>query len=143
MQRFSNLWAFLAGFIFSMGLLLSQMVNPQKVQNFLDILGEWDPSLLLVMSAALAVYLLGYFLIKPKMEKPWCESAFNLPLNKQLDKQLFVGASLFGIGWGVTGLCPGPALANLAGGELKLLVFVVVMALSMVIFDKIKPVKTS
>lgn len=136
-MKASNFTAFCSGLVFSLGLLLSQMVNPQKVLNFLDFFGNWDPSLLLVMAAALVVYWLAFFLIKPKMSKPVFASDFQLPNKSTLDKSLLSGAVLFGLGWGITGLCPGPALANVPGGEPKLLVFVVLMAVTMWGFDKI------
>lgn len=138
MTKVSNLMAFLSGLTFSIGLLLSQMVNPLKVQNFLDFFGSWDPSLLLVMVAALTVYWAGYFMVKPRLSKPWCEPGFNLPVQQQPDKSLLWGAVLFGAGWGITGLCPGPALANIPGGEPRLLVFVTVMVVSMKVFDTLR-----
>lgn len=136
-MKASNLTAFCAGLVFSLGLLLSQMVDPEKVLNFLDFFGNWDPSLLLVMGAALMVYWLGFFLIKPKMSKPLFTTDFQLPGKSNLDKPLLTGAVLFGLGWGITGLCPGPALANIPGGEPKLLVFVTLMAATIWGFDKI------
>lgn len=131
----TNLSALVSGAIFSGGLLVSQMVNPEKVLNFLDFFGQWDPSLLLVMFAALSVYWIAYFIIKPKITNPINSPSFDLPSQRAIDLPLFSGAVLFGLGWGLTGLCPGPALANIPGGEPKLLVFVLFMALSMKAFE--------
>lgn len=134
-MKLNHLFAFLSGLIFSIGLSVSQMVNPDKVLNFLDIFGQWDASLLLVMGSALVVYWIGYFLIKPKLASPIAEEHYHLPTHSVIDKPLVFGALLFGLGWGLTGLCPGPAVANIAGGEPKILVFLVVMLLSMKVYD--------
>lgn len=141
MMNSTNLSALVSGAIFSAGLLVSQMVNPEKVLNFLDFFGQWDPSLLLVMCAALSVYWIAYFMIKPKMTSPVNSSSFDLPNQQAIDLPLFTGAVLFGLGWGLTGLCPGPALANIPGGEPKLLAFVVVLLLSMKTYDWVSSLK--
>lgn len=137
----TNWLAFISGGIFSIGLMVSQMVNPDKVLNFLRIsdMTLWDPSLMLVMAAALCVYWLGYFILKPAFalqQAPKFAQHYDLPAQADwrssiLDKKLIGGAILFGLGWGLTGLCPGPTLANLAGGELPILFFLTAMVAGM------------
>ncbi|MBU2712681.1 YeeE/YedE family protein [Zooshikella harenae] len=123
--------ALCCGILFGIGLSVAQMVNPQKVLNFLDISGDWDPSLALVMVGALFVYALGYLLwVKPN-NKPLLEEHFFLPTKKTIDKSLVVGSIIFGIGWGLSGICPGPALANLSGGDLKIVAFIGAMLVGM------------
>lgn len=131
----SHLVAFLSGLIFSIGLSVSQMVNPDKVLSFLDIFGHWDPSLLLVMGSALVIYWLGYILLKPNFSAPVADTQYHLPASTLVDKPLLFGALLFGLGWGLTGLCPGPMVANIAGGEIKIIGFLAVMLVSMKVFD--------
>ena len=104
--------ALVSGFIFGIGLMVSQMTNPDKVLNFLDVTGQWDPSLLLVLGGAVVTTTLFYrriFLIKT----PLLETRFYLPETTVIDRALILGALLFGIGWGLIGYCPGPAIASL------------------------------
>jgi hypothetical protein len=103
---------FLIGLMFGLGLILAGMVDPAKVQNFLDIAGSWDPSLAFVMAGAIAVTSSGYWLVR-RLRAPLLESAFQFPTRHDIDAQLVVGAVLFGVGWGLGGLCPGPALTAL------------------------------
>ena len=112
-----------SGLVFGAGLALSDMTNPSKVQNFLDLLGTWDPSLAFVMGAALGVSALGYQIAR-RRGSPLLASAFSLPTRRELDPELLTGALLFGIGWGLGGLCPGPALASLPQGVLGVYLFV-------------------
>ncbi|MDJ0850385.1 MAG: YeeE/YedE family protein [Myxococcota bacterium] len=119
----SVLSALLAGTLFGAGLSISQMVDPDKVLGFLDLAGSWDPSLALVMAAALAVTAAGYRLAW-RRERPLLAPRFELPTRRDLDARLLGGAVLFGLGWGIAGFCPGPALASIAGGEGSALVFV-------------------
>jgi len=119
------------GIMFGVGLVISQMVNPEKVLNFLDLTGHWDPSLILVMLSALLVYGLGFLIWVRKMKKPLLANAFDLPTNKIIDSKLILGATLFGIGWGLSGICPGPALANILGGNIKILAFTASMVIGM------------
>lgn len=128
MQR---LTALLAGLVFGAGVTVSGMVNPLKVQNFLDLIGAWDPTLLLVMGGALAVTLAGYAFVLQK-PKPLFTEDFQLPSTSTIDARLICGAVIFGIGWGMTGFCPGPAIASLAFGLLPSFVFVATMALGMI-----------
>lgn len=118
-----------SGLLFGLGLGVSGMILPQKVQDFLDIAGEWDPSLMLVMGGALLVFMPGYFwLVKPR-RLALNGDVIHLPAKRQIDRRLLLGSALFGIGWGLGGVCPGPALVNLVNMSLPLLVFIVSMLL--------------
>ncbi len=116
--------ALLCGVIFGLGLSLSQMLNPNKVLSFLDLAGNWDPSLAFVMMGALAVAMPAYQLIQ-KRHKPFLEDGFHVSHKTAIDKPLILGAALFGIGWGMTGYCPGPAVASLGFGAPEAFVMVV------------------
>jgi uncharacterized membrane protein YedE/YeeE len=126
-----RLTALLAGLLFGAGVTVSGMINPLKVQNFLDLIGAWDPTLLMVMGGALAVTLTGYALIL-QQPRPLFAADFQLPSSSTIDARLILGAVIFGIGWGIAGFCPGPAIASLAFGMLPSFVFVATMALGMV-----------
>jgi hypothetical protein len=125
------------GFIFGLGLVISQMISPAKVLAFLDVFGipsgTWDPSLAIVMAAGLAVTGIGYALLRPRT--PIFAPANQWPTATVIDRPLLTGAVLFGIGWGLVGLCPGPAIANLATLSPGVIVFVVAMAIGMVAND--------
>lgn len=108
----NNLIALLAGIIFGLGLAVSQMIDPNKVLNFLDITGNWDPSLAFVMMGALGVGIISFRFIL-KRPAPVFDDAFHVSHKSQLDKPLVIGSAVFGIGWGMTGYCPGPAVASL------------------------------
>lgn len=118
--------ALVAGLVFGAGLELSQMTNPAKVQNFLDLFGMWDPSLAFVMGGALAVTSLGTWLARG-VARPWLAETFAWPTAQGLDARLLGGSALFGVGWGLAGLCPGPALANLYRADTGVLLFVAAM----------------
>ena len=107
-----NLVNVAAGLIFGLGLLISGMANPAKVQNFLDLAGSFDPSLIFVMGGALVVTFAGYRLVL-RRQRPLLTDGFLLPTLKDVDVRLVVGGSLFGIGWGLSGFCPGPAIVSL------------------------------
>lgn len=109
----TNAVALLSGLLFGLGLSLSQMVNPNKVLDFLDIFGHFDPSLMLVMVGALSVGFVGFRFAK-KLPTPLFAEHFQLSSKTLLDKPLMIGAALFGIGWGMTGYCPGPAITGLS-----------------------------
>jgi len=102
-----------AGLIFGLGLILSGMADPAKVQNFLDIAGTWDPSLAFVMGGAIAVAAPGFWLVR-RRTKPLADAAFHVPpADAPLDRALVIGSAVFGIGWGLAGFCPGPAIVSL------------------------------
>ena len=123
----------LCGFIFGFGLLISGMMQPTKVLGFLDLFGgAWDPSLAVVMAAALAVAAAGYALAR-RQGQPLFAAQSLWPTARQVDGPLVTGAVLFGIGWGLVGLCPGPAIENLATGSVRVLVFVVAMVAGMLL----------
>lgn len=124
----------LCGLIFGAGLLISGMVQPTKVLGFLDIFGAWDPSLAVVMAAALAVSVPGFMLVD-RRQQPWFAKQYFWPAKKQVDLPLVTGAALFGIGWGLVGLCPGPALESLATLSPGVIVFVVAMAAGMLLHE--------
>ncbi|MGI9329884.1 MAG: DUF6691 family protein [Gammaproteobacteria bacterium] len=110
--------ALLAGALFGAGLAVSQMINPHKVQAFLDLAGDWDPSLALTMAGALLVTSVGYRLVL-KRSRPLLGDVFSLPSQQVIDPRLLLGAALFGVGWGLGGYCPGPAIAAVALGTLE------------------------
>lgn len=120
------LHALVAGAVFGLGLAVSQMTNPDKVLNFLDLAGQWDPSLALVMGGALAVAMPGFAWLRSRGCTLDCGS-LPAPPAARIDRRLLIGSALFGIGWGLAGYCPGPALANLAHGSADAIVFVVAM----------------
>jgi uncharacterized protein len=124
----------LCGLIFGAGLLISGMVQPTKVLGFLDILGAWDPSLAVVMAAALAVSIPG-FMLADRSARPWFAGQYFRPGKSGIDLPLVAGAGLFGIGWGLVGLCPGPALESLATLSPGIIVFVAAMAAGMIAHD--------
>lgn len=116
----------LAGVLFGLGLLVSGMTNPEKVRGFLDVFGDWQPALMAVMVSAIVVFAIAYALSN-KMKQPWFHSVFHKPSLTRLDARLITGAALFGIGWGMVGLCPGPALLNIMTGQEDILLFVVAL----------------
>lgn len=118
--------ALLAGVIFGIGLVVSGMANPAKVQNFLDPLGSWDPSLAFVMGGALVVTAIGYKLAFAR-GRPLLDDEFHLPASTRIDRRLIGGSALFGIGWGLSGFCPGPAIVALPLLAKGTLVFVPAM----------------
>jgi uncharacterized membrane protein YedE/YeeE len=126
--------ALICGFVFGWGLLISEMVSPTKVLAFLDIFGNWDPSLAVVMAAALIVSWLGFVLAR-RRERPLLAAQSLWPSKSEIDPPLVVGSALFGAGWGLVGLCPGPALENLATLSPRVIVFVFAMAAGMVLHD--------
>jgi uncharacterized membrane protein YedE/YeeE len=124
----------LAGLVFGLGLILSGMANPAKVLGFLDLAGPWDPSLALVMIGAIAVGLVA-FTVARQRAKSLLGLDLKLPTARHIDRRLVGGSLLFGVGWGIAGFCPGPALAALGMGEIKAVVFVAAMLLGMGIFE--------
>lgn len=118
--------ALLCGIVFGLGLAISEMINPARVIGFLDVTGEWDLTLMLVMGSALAFTIIGFPLITRKPH-PVLADKFTLPTKQTLDTPLVAGAVLFGIGWGLAGLCPGPAIAALASLNPDIFLFVAAM----------------
>ncbi len=119
----NKLISLISGSIFGIGLVISEMINPEKVLGFLDLFGKWDPSLAFVMIGALIVSSPLFHLIK-KREKPIFANEFNYSNNKNINKKLIYGSALFGAGWGLTGLCPGPAISSLALLNTSSIIFV-------------------
>ncbi|WP_333849668.1 DUF6691 family protein [Leclercia sp.] len=132
--------AFLCGLIFGVGLLVSGMANPEKVLNFLDLSQAWDPSLAFVMMGAIAVGIIGFALVKDR-KRALCGVPILLPKNNAIDRALLVGAILFGLGWGLAGICPGPSLVLLGAGVSKGLLFTLSMLVGMVLVNRLR--KTS
>lgn len=122
--------SFLIGVLFGLGLVISQMVNPAKIVGFLDITGNWDPTLIVVMAAALVTTFIGYRLTLSR-NKPMLADAFQLPTKTVIDRPLLIGAAIFGIGWGMAGLCPGPGVTAAALGGLGPWIFIATMLLGM------------
>jgi uncharacterized protein len=127
-----KLSVFVSGLLFGAGVTISGMVNPMKVLNFMDIAGPWDASLIFVMGAGLIVTMIGYRLIF-RRGTPMFADKFRLPTLKTLDAKLVVGAALFGLGWGLSGFCPGPAVASVVFGQSESLTFVMAMATGMIL----------
>ena len=126
----------ICGIIFGIGLVISQMINPEKVLGFLNIFRDWDPSLAFVMIGALFVSTPIFHLFKNK-SKPLFSSNFSIPTNKQIDKKLITGSIFFGAGWGLIGLCPGPAITSIALLNISSAIFVLAMFVGFYIASKI------
>ncbi len=122
-----------SGTIFGSGLALSGMLNPVKIRGFLDWFGAWDPTLAFVMAGAVVVMALAWA-IQKRMSHPLADSEFHLPPTRQIDGRLLGGSALFGMGWGLAGLCPGPGIASLATHPVSALAFVVPMLGGMVLY---------
>src|SRR5215469_11493248 len=139
------IFSLLAGVVFGAGLTISDMVNPARVLNFLDFAGHWDPTLIFVMAGGLVVVAIGYRVIFRRGSALSGES-LHLPTQRQIDLPLVGGSALFGVGWGLAGFCPGPALTNLVTLEPKVLVFVAAMLIGMIATalwrDKARPTKS-
>ena len=132
----SKLVSLFCGIIFGIGLVISQMINPAKVLGFLNLFGEWDPSLAFVMIGALIVSSPLFHLFKNK-EKPIFSTSFSISENKEIDKRLIIGSILFGAGWGLFGLCPGPAISSIALFNVSSVTFVFSMFIGFYIASKI------
>ena len=130
-----NLFALAAGLLFGIGLIAGGMTDPAKVQGFLDLFGAWDPSLALVMGGAVAVSLAG-FALAHRRSRSWCGDRFEWPSATAIDARLVGGGVIFGIGWGLGGFCPGPALVALGGGMPEAAIFSAAMLVGMVIHDR-------
>lgn len=119
-----------SGVLFGSGLVVSGMTQPAKVIGFLDVTGRWDPSLALVMVGAIAVHFVAWRLV-PRLGSPVWAGAFAIPTRRDIDARLVAGAALFGVGWGLAGLCPGPAVVSLASGGAEAILFAGAMAAGM------------
>lgn len=128
---------FISGIIFGLGLVLSGMSNPAKVLNFLDLFGAFDPSLLFVMGGAIMVVFIGYRFVL-KRGKPLFSESFQIPTRKDIDKNLLIGAALFGVGWGIGGFCPGPALSAVFMGSEGIIYFLPAMLLGLIVSKLLK-----
>ena len=133
----SNIASFICGIVFSIGLGISGMTQPQKVIGFRDVFGEWDLSLAFVMSGAVLSYLILQLWIQRNFSIPVLGGSFQITSRKDLDRSLIIGALLFGSGWGLGGYCPGPAITSLGSGSLNALLFVVAMGIGMLVADRV------
>jgi len=122
-----------AGVVFGVGLIVSGMTQPAKVVGFLDLGGAWDPSLAFVMAGAATVYALLFRAIRTRRSEPWLDVTFHLPQRRDLDAPLIIGAALFGVGWGLGGLCPGPGLVAAASGSTAGIAFVAALLAGMLL----------
>ncbi|MCK9991265.1 MAG: YeeE/YedE family protein [Rugosibacter sp.] len=127
-------FSWLVGLIFGLGLIISGMANPAKVFGFLDIAGVWDPSLAFVMVGGIGVASIGFFFARRRTQS-WLGLPLHMPAARDIDRRLIVGSVLFGLGWGLAGICPGPAMVVAGTGALKGGVFVLAMLLGMAVFE--------
>ena len=138
-MNISNLVALVAGFLFAFGLGFGELTRPDRVIGLLDITGKWDPTMLIIMLVSSFIYSLGFQYIKGK-KSSLLGKPLQIPTNKVIDKKLVVGASIFGVGWGLAGICPGPAVTSLATLKTPFLIYFVAMVAGMyayILFDKL------
>jgi uncharacterized membrane protein YedE/YeeE len=128
--------ALLSGVVFGVGIAVSGMINPAKVIGFLDFAGEWDPTLAFVMGGALLVSIPAFRFVLSR-PRPVLEDSFDLPKKTTLDARLLGGAALFGVGWGISGFCPGPAVVALASGLPSVFVFMAAMLAGMAVYKRV------
>ena len=131
----NNLFGFVSGLVFGIGLILAGMTEPLKVKGFLDLAGAWDPSLALVMAGAIALGIVAFARAR-RRERSWTGAPMEIPTNRSVDRRLITGGVLFGVGWGIGGFCPGPALVALGSGMGSAGIFVAAMLIGMLIHDK-------
>ena len=132
-----NIFAFIFGGLFATGLMFSGMANPEKILNFLDIFGSWDASLAFVMMGAIAVAFIPFqILSKQQAPKTVFKEPIELPKNTQIDTRLVLGSAIFGMGWGLAGICPGPSLTLIGLGHYQALYFIFAMIIGVLIFNK-------
>ena len=134
-KHYSLFSQYAIGVLFGWGLIISGMSNPQKILGFLDLAGNWDPSLMFVMLGAVLVGLAGFYVVS-KRSQTFFGGALHIPTRRDITKPLIIGSLIFGAGWGIAGFCPGPALVALGAGHLKALVFVVAMLAGMEICER-------
>ena len=133
-----NIIGLFAGLLFGIGLLISGMTDPAKVQGFLDVFGAWDISLALVMGGGLIVALVGVQLAK-RQQSSWIGTSIDMPSTTIINKKLLIGAMLFGIGWGLVGICPGPGIVLLGTGQWQAYVFIPAMIFGMIMYQWLEP----
>ncbi|WP_440825552.1 DUF6691 family protein [Psychrobacter cryohalolentis] len=133
-----NIIGLLAGLLFGIGLLISGMTDPVKVQGFLDVFGTWDISLALVMGGGLIVAIVGVQLAK-RQQTSWIGTSIDMPSKTVINKKLLIGAMLFGIGWGLVGICPGPGIVLLGTGQWQAYVFIPAMIIGMLVYQWLEP----
>ncbi|MDN3452090.1 MULTISPECIES: DUF6691 family protein [unclassified Psychrobacter] len=133
-----NIIGLLAGLLFGFGLLISGMTDPVKVQGFLDVFGAWDISLALVMGGGLMVAIVGVQLAK-RQQTSWIGILIEMPSKTVINKKLLIGAMLFGIGWGLVGICPGPGIVLLGTGQWQAYVFIPAMIVGMLVYQWLEP----
>ena len=133
-----NIIGLLAGLLFGFGLLISGMTDPVKVQGFLDVFGAWDISLALVMGGGLMVAIIGVQLAK-RQGSSWIGTSIDMPTKTTINKKLLIGAMLFGIGWGLVGICPGPGIVLLGTGVWQAYIFIPAMIVGMLIYQGLEP----
>ena len=132
--------AFACGLVFSLGLILGGMLDPARVLAFLDLAGVWNPALLFVLGGAVCVAFAGVRLAR-HLKRPVLAQAFALPVARRIDAPLVVGSCLFGLGWGMAGFCPGPAVASVGAGVWQGCVFTAAMLAGMLLFERVKPAR--
>ncbi|CAG9297037.1 YeeE/YedE family protein [Celerinatantimonas diazotrophica] len=130
--------AWIAGLLFGIGLVVSDMVNPTRVIGFLHVTSHWDPTLIFVMVGAIIVFAAGYWLVIKRRQKSILGQKYELSAYRKIDAPLVFGAAIFGIGWGLVGICPGPALTSLTSGAWPLGLFVIAMLAGMYFIEKVK-----
>ena len=133
-----NIIGLLTGLLFGIGLLISGMTDPTKVQGFLDVFGAWDISLALVMGGGLMVAIIGVQLAK-RQQSSWIGTLIEMPSKTTLNKKLLIGAMLFGVGWGLVGICPGPGIVLLGTGQWQAYVFIPAMIVGMLVYQWLEP----
>ena len=133
-----NIIGLLTGVLFGFGLLISGMTDPVKVQGFLDVFGAWDISLALVMGGGLAVAIVGVQLAK-RQQSSWIGTLIEMPTKTAINKKLLIGAMMFGIGWGLVGICPGPGIVLLGTGQWQAYVFIPAMIVGILVYQWLEP----
>jgi uncharacterized membrane protein YedE/YeeE len=137
-----SVFAFIAGLVFGLGLILSGMTNPAKVLGFLDLAGAWDPSLALVMAGAILIGSIAFGLVAGRRQT-LLGDVMHLPTASRIDRRLVLGSLTFGVGWGLGGYCPGPALTSLLQGGSKPLVFVLAMIAGMMLYELLERIRST
>ena len=136
-KQMDTIASFIVGLIFGIGLVIGGMTNPSKVIGFLDIAGQWDPSLAFVMGGALIVGVIAFRFARSRTSN-FLGGAMRMPTKNDIDKRMVIGSLLFGAGWGMAGFCPGPAISALGTGNSKALLFVLAMIAGMALFEGIE-----